>query len=82
MNSINSMNECVLVACSKLIEHFHTSKRLFPSSQDLDVSLSPSGTIIKNIGESLEVVMQKNASDEIVVSWTKVGIAVSLEGIN
>nr|XP_023678508.1 CD166 antigen homolog A-like [Paramormyrops kingsleyae] len=37
----------------------------------LDVSLSPSGTIIKNIGESLEVVIQKNASDEIRVSWTK-----------
>ncbi|XP_072569806.1 CD166 antigen homolog A isoform X1 [Paramormyrops kingsleyae] len=37
----------------------------------LDVSLSPSGTIIKNIGESLEVVIQKNASDEIKVSWTK-----------
>ncbi|XP_018611004.1 CD166 antigen homolog A isoform X2 [Scleropages formosus] len=37
----------------------------------LDVSLNPSGKIIKNVEEALEVQMQKNASADVKVSWTK-----------
>ncbi|XP_036381487.1 CD166 antigen homolog A isoform X2 [Megalops cyprinoides] len=37
----------------------------------LDVSLSPSGSIVKNVGDRLELTVQKNASGEVKVSWTK-----------
>ncbi|XP_062870342.1 CD166 antigen homolog A isoform X2 [Trichomycterus rosablanca] len=37
----------------------------------LDLSLSPSGKVLKKFGESLEVKLEKNASSEATVSWTK-----------
>lgn len=37
----------------------------------LDLSLSPTGRIVKNVGESLKVTVGKNASDEARVTWTK-----------
>ncbi|KAJ8399039.1 hypothetical protein AAFF_G00417060 [Aldrovandia affinis] len=37
----------------------------------LDVSLVPSGNIVKTVGESLPVTVQKNGSGEVKVSWTK-----------
>lgn len=43
-----------------------------PPPPDLDLSLSPMGRIVKNVGESLEVTVGKNASDEARVTWTKV----------
>ncbi|CAJ1064519.1 CD166 antigen homolog A [Xyrichtys novacula] len=39
----------------------------------LDLSLSPTGKIVKTIGEPLTVKMEKNASGEAKVSWTKNG---------
>ncbi|KAJ8368302.1 hypothetical protein SKAU_G00083300 [Synaphobranchus kaupii] len=37
----------------------------------LDVSLSLSGTIVKKVGENVEVKVQKNASGIVEVTWTK-----------
>ncbi|XP_026856544.2 CD166 antigen homolog A isoform X2 [Electrophorus electricus] len=37
----------------------------------LDLSLSPTGDVNKNVGESLEVKMKKSSSSEPTVSWTK-----------
>ncbi|XP_063059010.1 CD166 antigen homolog A isoform X2 [Engraulis encrasicolus] len=37
----------------------------------LDLSLSPSGTVLKNVGDTLVVDVQKNASGVPQVSWTK-----------
>lgn len=39
---------------------------------DLDLSVSPTGRILKNVGETLEMTVEKNASSEIHVTWTKV----------
>lgn len=46
---------------------------LLPSSlSDLDMSLSPSGKVMKSAGESLALNLQTDASGELRVSWTKV----------
>ncbi|KAJ8378648.1 hypothetical protein AAFF_G00237720 [Aldrovandia affinis] len=37
----------------------------------LDVSLSLSGTVVRKVGESVAVTVQKNASGEVKVTWTK-----------
>ncbi|KAG9351538.1 hypothetical protein JZ751_022789 [Albula glossodonta] len=37
----------------------------------LDVSLDPSGKIVKTVGEKLLLMVQKNGSEEVKVSWTK-----------
>ncbi|TRY91034.1 hypothetical protein DNTS_021664, partial [Danionella cerebrum] len=37
----------------------------------LDVSLTPAGKVLKNLGESLVVSLEKNASVEPKVTWTK-----------
>ncbi|XP_036392323.1 CD166 antigen homolog isoform X1 [Megalops cyprinoides] len=37
----------------------------------LDVSLSPSGTIVRRVGENVAVTVQKNASGEVKITWTK-----------
>ncbi|KAL4608718.1 CD166 antigen isoform X2 [Arapaima gigas] len=37
----------------------------------LDLTLNPSGKIIKNFGEGLVAQVQKNASAEVKISWTK-----------
>ncbi|XP_077098547.1 CD166 antigen homolog A isoform X1 [Siphateles boraxobius] len=37
----------------------------------LDVSLTPTGKVIKNFGENLVVSLEKNASNEAKVTWTK-----------
>ncbi|KAG7237377.1 hypothetical protein INR49_032422, partial [Caranx melampygus] len=42
----------------------------------LDLSLSPSGKIVKNVGDTLPVKMEKNASGDAKVSWSKDGKAV------
>uniref|UniRef100_UPI0037E991C3 CD166 antigen homolog A n=1 Tax=Semicossyphus pulcher TaxID=241346 RepID=UPI0037E991C3 len=42
----------------------------------LDLSLSPTGNIVKAVGETLSVKMEKTASDDAKVSWTKNGKAV------
>ncbi|XP_056140889.1 CD166 antigen homolog A [Lampris incognitus] len=42
----------------------------------LDLSLSPTGRVVKRVGDSLVVRMEKNASSDVTVSWTKDGKAV------
>lgn len=42
---------------------------------DLDLSLSPSGKIVKKVGDSLTVKMEKNASGAVKESWSKVTCA-------
>lgn len=37
----------------------------------LDINLSPSGTIVKSAGETLDLTLHINASEESKVSWTK-----------
>ncbi|KAJ8267125.1 hypothetical protein GJAV_G00138760 [Gymnothorax javanicus] len=37
----------------------------------LDISLEPSGEIVKNLGENLAVTVQQNSSGEVQLSWTK-----------
>uniref|UniRef100_A0A4W4F4T0 Ig-like domain-containing protein n=1 Tax=Electrophorus electricus TaxID=8005 RepID=A0A4W4F4T0_ELEEL len=44
---------------------------LQPTPRNLDLSLSPTGDVNKNVGESLEVKMKKSSSSEPTVSWTK-----------
>ena len=39
---------------------------------DLDLSVSPSGTVQKNQGDTLEVTVETNTSGVPQVSWTKV----------
>lgn len=39
---------------------------------DLDLSLSPTGKVVKQVGDSLPVTMEKTASGDVTVSWTKV----------
>ncbi|XP_034539505.1 CD166 antigen homolog [Notolabrus celidotus] len=39
----------------------------------LDLSLSPTGKVVKAVGDTLSVKMEKVASDEAEVSWTKNG---------
>ncbi|XP_064157968.1 CD166 antigen homolog isoform X1 [Anguilla rostrata] len=39
----------------------------------LDVSLSLSGTIVKKVGENVAVEVEKNASGDVTVTWTKDG---------
>lgn len=41
---------------------------------DLDLSLSPTGKVVKKAGDSLPVTVEKKASGDISVSWTKVGM--------
>ncbi|XP_040908047.1 CD166 antigen homolog A [Toxotes jaculatrix] len=42
----------------------------------LDLSLSPTGKIVKTVGDVLSVKMEKNSSGDAKVSWTKNGKAV------
>ncbi|XP_044078800.1 CD166 antigen homolog A isoform X2 [Siniperca chuatsi] len=42
----------------------------------LDLSLSPTGKVIKTVGDALSVKMEKSASGDAKVSWTKNGKAV------
>lgn len=37
----------------------------------LDLSVIPSGSILRNLGDNLVVLVEKNASGEAVVTWTK-----------
>lgn len=45
---------------------------MLSSPADLDMTLSPSGKVIKSAGESLDLTLQTDASGEPKVSWTKV----------
>ncbi|XP_042561990.1 CD166 antigen homolog A-like, partial [Clupea harengus] len=45
----------------------------------LDVSLSPSGRVVKSAGETLPVTLQKDASSKVTVSWTKNQASLSEE---
>ncbi|XP_070700273.1 CD166 antigen homolog A isoform X2 [Pempheris klunzingeri] len=42
----------------------------------LDLSVSPTGKVVKTVGDTLSVKMAKNASGDAEVSWTKNGKAV------
>lgn len=42
------------------------------SFSDLDLNLSPTGKVVKRVGDSLPVVIEKAASGDVTVSWTKV----------
>lgn len=42
----------------------------------LDLSLNPTGTVVKTVGDTLSVKMEKSASGEAIVSWRKDGKAV------
>ncbi|KAJ3589540.1 hypothetical protein NHX12_010385 [Muraenolepis orangiensis] len=46
-----------------------------PFLSDLDLSISPTGTVLKEMGDTLVVTMQKNTSGDAKVSWTKDGKA-------
>lgn len=63
-------------ACGQLIGAFsaclNTPSLFHPPLSDLDLSLSPTGRIVKKVGETLEVTVEKNASGEAHVTWTKV----------
>lgn len=43
-----------------------------PLFLDLDINLSPSGTIVKKARETLDLTLQIDASEDSKVSWTKV----------
>ncbi|XP_039632795.1 CD166 antigen homolog A [Perca fluviatilis] len=45
----------------------------------LDLSLTPSGKVVKAVGDSLSVKIEKNASGDPKVSWTKNGKAVKVQ---
>lgn len=45
----------------------------------LDINLSPSGNIVKSVGESLDLTLQIDASGESKVSWTKDNIKLDKE---
>ncbi|XP_070761638.1 CD166 antigen homolog A-like [Enoplosus armatus] len=45
----------------------------------LDINLSPSGNIIKNAGEALDLTLQIDASGESKVSWTKDNVKLDKE---
>ncbi|KAM9846844.1 CD166 antigen homolog A isoform 2-T2 [Aulostomus maculatus] len=42
----------------------------------LDLSLTPTGKVVKKVGDTLSVKMDKSSSEEATVSWTKDGKAV------
>lgn len=42
----------------------------------LDLSLNPTGRVVKTVGDTLSVKMEKSASGEAIVSWRKDGKAV------
>lgn len=39
---------------------------------DLDLTLSPTGKVVRTVGESLPVIVEKMASGDVQVFWTKV----------
>lgn len=45
----------------------------------LDINLSPSGNIVKSVGETLDLTLQIDASGESKVSWTKDNIKLDKE---
>ncbi|XP_073344637.1 CD166 antigen homolog A-like [Pagrus major] len=45
----------------------------------LDINLSPSGTIIKKAGETLDLTLQIDASEDSKVSWTKDNVKLDKE---
>uniref|UniRef100_H3BXC9 Activated leukocyte cell adhesion molecule a n=1 Tax=Tetraodon nigroviridis TaxID=99883 RepID=H3BXC9_TETNG len=63
--------KCSLVADEKM----EASQNVVVSY--LDLSLSPTGKVVKNVGDSLNVTMEKAASGNVTVSWTKDGKAVT-----
>ena len=44
---------------------------------DLDLSLSPTGRVLRRIGDKLDVTMEKNTSGQARVWWTKVNLLSS-----
>lgn len=43
----------------------------------LDLSLSPTGKVVKTVGDTMDVKMEKNASGDAETTWTKNGVRVS-----
>lgn len=59
-------------ACSGLIYACHLLFSFCLSLLVLDVSLTPTGKVLKKLGENLVVSLEKNSSNEAKVTWTKV----------
>lgn len=59
-------------ACSGLIYACHLLFSFCLSLLVLDVSLTPTGKVLKKLGENLVVSLEKNSSNETKVTWTKV----------
>lgn len=47
---------------------------------DLDLKLSPTGKVVKVLGDTLSIIMEKTALGETKVSWTKVMALVRFYG--
>lgn len=63
------LNECPLRGAGKyMTQHNHC----FLVFSDLDLSLSPTGKVVKTVGDTLTVKMEKSASGDAHMSWTKV----------
>lgn len=43
-----------------------------PVFSDLDLSLSPTGKVVKTVGDTLPLKMEKISSGDVTVSWKKV----------
>lgn len=59
-------------ACSRLIYACYLLFSFCLSLLVLDVSLTPTGKVLKKLGENLVVSLEKNSSNEAKVTWTKV----------
>jgi len=59
-------------ACSGLISTCHLLLSFCLCLLVLDVSLTPTGKVLKKFGENLVVSLEKNASNEATVTWIKV----------
>lgn len=57
---------------STLVSPLNYLFTVLASLLDLDINLSPSGTIVKKVGETLDLTLQIDASEDSKVSWTKV----------
>lgn len=60
-------------ACNSFNYNYNSPIKSLPLL-DLDLNVSPSGKILKKVGESLEVKIDKNSSSEATVSWIKVRV--------
>lgn len=47
---------------------------------DLDLNLSPAGKVVKVLGDTLPIIVEKTASGDSKVSWTKVTVLVRYHG--